>query len=368
MTRSRSRAAAVVVVAMAMAVAGCKKKGDGQSGLSAELTGLAAVPASAEVLIAVDVGRFAESPIVERAVEQLLLRDPDLAARWQDLRGTCKLEINQLRRIMLARGPVAPGGRPGTGPALMVATGQISEPDIVKCVREMVGKGGGSLVVKTVEGRSLYQVKAGNRTMFLAFGRADTVVLGTSDAYVNEALGAGKKAADHPEIAAWLKLVDQRAPLWAVGRVPELVRTGLVRVTQNQLKAGPSGFVATADLAAGAKLELGAVMASPEDAKALESIAKAQLIPMIWGAQLKSLGGVVKKVAIVSDGSIVRIKAALTMDDVNHVLSVLDGGGPPAQDRAPSAPPAGSASSTPPGAAPPALPASRQGSQPEKPQ
>src|SRR5258705_13065689 len=110
----------VLVAAVAvLAIAGCKKRGSDAP--SADVTGLAAVPASAEVLIAVDVARLADSPIVERAVEQLFMRDAELAQRWQDLRTACKLEIKQLRRIMLARGPVAKGGRPGTGPALMVA-------------------------------------------------------------------------------------------------------------------------------------------------------------------------------------------------------------------------------------------------------
>jgi hypothetical protein len=332
---------AVLVAIAALAIASCKKRGSGAP--SPEVTGLAAVPASAEVLIGVDVEKLADSPIIERAVDQLLLRDAELAQRWADLRAACKLDIRQMKRVMLARGPVAKGGRPGTGPALMVATGQIVEPDFVKCTREVVGKGGGSLTVKTVDGHSLYQVKDGNRILFLAFGRADTVLLGTSDTYTAEALGAGKKVADNPELAAWLKLVDQNAPVWAVGRVPEPFRAGLVRISQNQLKAGPVAFVATGDLTNGAQLKLGAVMASPDDAKALESIAKAQLVAFAWAAQLKSLGSVVNKIKVSTDGAQVRFEAPLTMADVNQVLSVLDAKQPPAQD---SPPPAGAGSAT----------------------
>ena len=84
-------------------------------------------------------------------------------------------------------------------------------------------------------------------------------------------------------------------------------------------------FVATADLTSGANLELAAVMASAEDARTLEGIAKAQLTAFVWAAQLKQLGSVVKKVAVSIDGSIVRFKAPLDMNDVNHLLTVLDG-------------------------------------------
>jgi len=123
--------------------------------------------------------------------------------------------------------------------------------------------------------------------------------------------------------------------LWAIGRVSERVKTGLSRVTQGQVKTGPTAFVGSADLSDGAKLELGAVMSNAEDAKQLESQIKAQLAMLVMVAQAKSLGTVVQKVKLSVDGNVVRIAANLTMDDVNHVLSMLDGGGPPAQDSPP---------------------------------
>ncbi|MGN6104840.1 MAG: hypothetical protein ACTHU0_07045 [Kofleriaceae bacterium] len=336
-------AGALIFVGLVVAT-GCGKKSGGRGGPSPDVSGLSAVPSSADVVVGVDVDRLVGSPIVERAVSQLLLRDPLLAEKWKDLQTLCKLDVRQINHLMLALGPPPTGGKPGTGPTLMVATGKLSEPELVSCVREVVGKGNGSLVVKTVDGKSLYQVKDGARTMYLAFGRADTVVLGTSETYVAEALGKGKKAPVHPELAAWLKRVDQSAPVWAIGRVGERVGSGLVRVTEGKLKAGPSAFVGSADLTRGAKLELGAIMASGDDAKQLESMAKSSLVKFAMAAQLKSLGSVVQKIAISSDDSRVWFKADLTMDDVNHVLSMLDGGGPPAQD---SPPANGSGSSSP---------------------
>lgn len=302
-----------------------------------EVTGLAAVPASAEIVIAVDLEKLAASPIVARAAEQLLLRDPQLAQSWEHVRDACKIDVaKQIKRLTIAIGPATNPAKPGTGPVLMVATGAIAETDLTACVRSLVGKGGGQLTAKPLGGRTLYQVKDQNRTMFFSFGRADTIVLGTSDAYVTEALGTGKKAVDHPELGAWMKLTKQNTPLWAIGRVSDRVKQGLVRVSDGQIKTGPSAFVGFADLSDGAKLELGAVMANDEDAKQLESQIKAQLAMLVMVAQMKSLGPLVQKVKLSLDGNVVRIAAALSMDDVNHVLSMLDGGASPKQDSPPA--------------------------------
>ena len=98
----------------------------------AEVAGLAAVPASAEVVIVADVAKVAESPLVARAIDQLLLKDADLAARWQKLQTDCKLDAKKLKHVVLAIGPKA-GDAPGTGPVLMVATGQLVETELAEC-------------------------------------------------------------------------------------------------------------------------------------------------------------------------------------------------------------------------------------------
>jgi hypothetical protein len=219
---------------------------------------------------------------------------------------------------------------------ILVATGQLVEAELAACVRAMVGKGGGTLTARPLDGRTLYQAKDGNRTMYFAFGRPDTVVLGSNEGYVTEALGSGKKAADNADLMAWLRLVDQKAPLWGVGRVDERVRAGLVKVTSGQLKEGPSAMTVAIDPSEGAALDLGVVMASPGDAKTLESFAKTQLGLMTMAAQAKSLGKVVDKLAISVDGAMVRFKANLAMADVNQLISALDGGGSAEQDSPPT--------------------------------
>ncbi|MBA3462376.1 MAG: hypothetical protein H0T46_20610 [Deltaproteobacteria bacterium] len=315
---------AVVVLSLVAAACGKKKSGDSNNP-SPEVTGLAAVPATAQVLVAADVTKLQDSALVARAVDQLLLRDPVLASRWAEVTDTCKIDLTkQVKRVMLALGAPPATAPTGTGPVLMVAIGSIAEPDLSACIRTLVGKGGGALTVKTVGGRSLYQVKDGNRTMFFAFGRPDTVILGTSEAWVLDALGTGPKAVDSPDLKTLLPLVDQNAPVWAIGKVDERVRQGLVGASGGRLKAGPKAIVATVDPTDGAKLNLGAVMGSVDDAKGLESFANTELKLVAMVAQMKSLGSIVAKIQVQSEGTVVRFRAPLSVDDVNTLLSVLD--------------------------------------------
>jgi hypothetical protein len=334
--QARYRAAilcSLVLAFGAVGAAGCGKKSS-SGGLSADVTGLAAVPATAEVVLAIDVQRVVGSPLVDHAVDVLLQRDPNLADRWKQLHDTCKIDLKSFAHVMLAIGP-HPGPQPGTGPVLFIATGKLVETDLAACVRSMVGTGSGGLTASTHGNRTLYQAKDGNRVMYFAFGRPDTVIMGANEAAVTEALGGGKKITDNPDFTKWLALVDQKAPIWAVGRVDERVRQGLVKVTSGAVSAGPTAMVASIDPTAGVKIELGAVMASPADAKALESFAKTQLAALGMVAQAKSLGTIVDQVKITSDASLVRFAANLDMTAVNQLISVLDGGGGSAQ----SAPP-----------------------------
>ena len=328
------RLAIVCSVALAFAGAACKKKSS-NDGLSADVTGLAAVPASSEVVLAIDVQRVADSPLVDHAVDVLLQRDPALADRWKQLHDQCKLDLKNVGHVMLAIGP-HPGPQPGTGPVLVIATGKLVETELAACVRSLVGTGSGGLTASPLGNRTMYEAKDGNRVMYFAFGRADTVIMGANRDAVTEALGSGKKITDNPDFTKWLAMVDQKAPIWAVGRVDERVKQGLVKVTSGAVTAGPSAMVVSIDPTSGAKIDLGAVMASPADAKALESFAKTQLAALGMVAQAKSLGKIVDQVKIAADASIVRFSANLDMPAVNQLISVLDGGGGSAQSAPPS--------------------------------
>src|SRR5207244_12601283 len=123
---------AVAIVATA-ASGGCKKKA---ASAATEITGLGAVPESAEVVMGADVARVANSPLVAHAIDALLSRDADLVARWQKLRETCKLDIKQVKSLVLAIGPKTTA-QPGSGPVLLVATGQFGESELVPCIRSL---------------------------------------------------------------------------------------------------------------------------------------------------------------------------------------------------------------------------------------
>jgi len=120
------------------------------------------------------------------------------------------------------------------------------------------------------------------------------------------------------------------------------VKGGLVRVTNGQLKEGPQAMLVAVDPTNGAKIEVSAVMKTEADAKALESFAKAQLGLMAMAAQAKSLGRIVDKVQISSENETVRFKADLGMDEVNLLISVLDGKAPGEQISPPPASGSGS--------------------------
>lgn len=329
-----------LALAAAAALAGCGKKSS--TNAAREVTGLAAVPASAEVVIGADVARVATSPLVTRAVDQLLARDQNLASEWDRLRASCTLDGKKIKSLVIAIGPKATP-QPGSGPKLMVATGQLVETEIEACVRAMVGKGGGQLTAKPLGSRTLYQAKDGSIVLWFAFGSPDTVVFGTTEAFVTEALAGGPRVLDNPDMKHWISMADTRQPLWAAGKTDERVRTGLVKVLSGQVSAGPSAIVLEGDLGNGLKLAAKVVMASPADANALESFVKSNLGMMSMAAQAKSLGKIVDKVHVVADKDLVKLDVDLGVDEVNQLISMLDGGGAAAQD---SPPAAGSGSAT----------------------
>lgn len=344
MTRLPVVRASVVAAALLIAagLGACGKKPAPSHGPPPELTGLAAVPATVEAVVGVDVAKLAGSPVIERIVDQLLLRDPVLAERWGHMKDDCKIDVvKQVKRVMLAIGPHV-GPSPGTGPVIMVVVGAIPEASFKDCVAKLVGVGNGAVTGKAVYDRTLYLVKDGNRTMYFAYGRPDTIVLSTDEAFVTEALSTGKKAPDNADLAKWLALVDQNTSLWAVGRVDARVGGGLVQLSNGKVSGPPVAMALQADLSDGANLRLAAVLPSAGDAKALESYAKGELALFTAAAQWKSLGSVVGKITVAADNEIVQFRAPLGNEDLNQLLSALDGGSMPAQDSAPPTPGSGS--------------------------
>ena len=79
---------------------GCGKK-QALSGPPPELTGLAVIPASVEVVVGADIAKLTDSPVIDRAVEQVVMRDAALSERWQRLKDECKIDLGtQIKRVM----------------------------------------------------------------------------------------------------------------------------------------------------------------------------------------------------------------------------------------------------------------------------
>lgn len=325
-----------LVAALVLCGSGCKGK---SKAAPPPIAGLGAVPASATAVVSIDVARVAGSPLVERAVEKLLLQDAELSTRWQRLREECKLDVvATVKHVVLALGPAPAAGSGGGAPVLMVVTGKLAEAELAACVRSLVGKGGGTLSAKTAEGRTLYQAKEGNRSVWFGFGRADTVVLGSQEAFVTEALGSGKKVGENPDLATYMALADQKESVWAAGQVAPELAERLLRPAAGALKAGPRGFIVSLDASKGARASLGAIMASEEDAKALELLARQQLALLSMAAQAKGLGRIVGKISSVAEDKTVRISVTLDPSEINQLLSAVDSAGTGSQDAPPAEP------------------------------
>jgi hypothetical protein len=335
--RARPPTIAVAIASIALVASGCGRKAQSDATARA-VTGLAAVPAGVVAVLGFDVKRLAAAPLVQRAAAQLLARRPDLAAQLAKLDADCKLDLtNKVERVILASGPRAADE---TRPILLVASGQIAEGPLTACLEKSVGTGGGSVTGDTVDGRTIYQVKDPRRTVYYAFGTEDTVVLSNDRAWVVKALGAGPKVQDDVEMKSFIGMSDQAAPAWLAARVDAKVGQGLIRASAGGIKAGPSAVYGAFDPTTGVRAELGVVMPTEEDGKALESFVKSETGILALAAQWKGLGRVVAKTEITRDKGAVRLRLALTTDEVKELFSAIDSAPAGTQDAQPgSAPP-----------------------------
>jgi hypothetical protein len=318
-----------------VAIAGCQcgDKKPAAKKPPAPLTGLAAIPGDAEAVISIDVDRFASGPLVERAVALLLARDPDLRGRWEKLAASCQIDVRaQVRRITFALGPIEAGKQP----VLTVITGDVAEAKLATCVRAAVGQGGGELSVTAAAGRTIYQVKEGNRTQWFAFSQADTIVMSTEPAYLERALGDGEKVATGGALKPVIARADQKAPLWAAGRARR-IGDGLVKLTGGKVTKPPQAIVAALDPSTGIDIALGVELTSESDARELESFTKGQLPLLAMAAQFKALGPVVAKLQTTRDGSLVTLKAAYSVEDINQLFKAIDSPATDPQDASPEA-------------------------------
>lgn len=318
------------VALIAVALAGCKDKPPAKPPPPpAQLTGLAAVPASAKVVIGADPARLAGSPLMARAARVMLDREPTIGDRVARLAEKCGLDwrtkIASLHLVLTTEAPHP----------MMIATGELVEAELVRCVQGTVGTGGGSLTLTQVDGRSLYQVTEGDHVIHFAFGQADTIVLSGSRDLVLAALGTGQKVMDAPELAALIGRADTHAPLWAVGTIEPAWGQRLLKLTQGAIETPPRAFLGVVDPSTGLTAQLVAVMGSEDDAKVMESQLKPTLELISLVAQARRLGPIAAKIAGSREGDSIRFGVQLTPEEVQDMLSKVDSTAGAAQDAPP---------------------------------
>lgn len=351
------RAWSILGLGLLLAVSGpaCKDKNDEPRPAPpapVDVTGLAAVPAEVRVVLGANVESMAEAWPEKRAVEQMFLRDPGLAARVDDLITTCRFDpAKDLRSLV-----VALGAGKHAEQALMVAIGSFSETEIASCVQASLTGDGGSLTQSEVEGRRVYQAtgRAGRAdSVWFTFGDPRTLVVATSPEWLAEAVGKGEKVLSRQPMASWIERADPNAGIWAAGAIDESIGAELVKLAGGQLQAPPRALYGHIHLQDGLAMSLSAIAASPQDASILAGLARTQLGVGALALQRYGLGPVVSKLTVNAEGDTLHLRFALSAEELKDVLSRIDTTSAPEQDT-PSGKPASGGPEPEPDAADPA--------------
>ena len=326
----------VACAALALAAA-CKKKREPAPAPVVPIAALAAIPADAQVVVGIDVRRLADSRLVARAVDQMLVRDPELAARLERLARDCGVDVTrQVRSIHLALGPRPAQGTPGGPPSLLVATGELTEPALTRCLQAGVGAGGGDLSVKDLDGRSLYKLTEGRRTLYFAFGQADTVVIGPSEPWVRAAVAPGAKVEASPVLGPLLSKVERTAAMWTVAAMDAELGASLAKITGGKVAAPPRALYGALDPTDGLRAQIAFAMGNEGDAEALVGFARSELALGALAAQSLGLGTVVARIVVEQKGAEAQVRAELTDAELKQVLAAIDRGRPTGQDAQPA--------------------------------
>ena len=325
----------LLVVALALAVVGCKKAKPGPAAGAAPLGALAAIPSDATLVIGLDIAKLKDSGLVARALSDLFVRDPELAARFERLAADCGVDVTtQVKAVHLAMAPSAAGA---ARRALLIATGELAEASLTRCLQAGIGAGGGDVTVKQSGARSLYKLTEGRRTVFFGFGKADTVVVGPDEDWVVSALGEGPKVETSPALGKRLADVDKTAAIWFVALMDPALGAKLVANTNGAIGAPPSAVWAELEPIDGLTLHVGFDMTTNADASALVGFAKTELMIGGMAAQHWALGPIVGKVEVAAKGARVHFRVQLSDDELKDVLAAVDSGSTGSQDAPPSA-------------------------------
>jgi len=314
-----------LVCALAAAQPGCrdhKQKAASQQPQEAgaeQLEELRAIPDSVRFVVAVHAERARNSPLVERAVDQMFARDRALEARLDTLLTHCAFDpMSDLKRLTMGLGR-------GEDEVIMVVTAALEESEVARCLNRAVADLGGSFSSKPEAGRTFYRASHGAREVWLAFASANRVAVSPSEAFLRKALGTGPKVEDSEVIGPLIRRVDrQSSAIWVVGVVPEQVGAALVEVTGKKISAPPTAFAGRVDLADGVDALLEVAMANPEDARTAVEEALPQVALSALSAQRYGLGPVVNKLHLDAEGSWFRMRISLDEKELNDALFRVD--------------------------------------------
>ncbi|HET6611441.1 MAG TPA: hypothetical protein VFG83_05610, partial [Kofleriaceae bacterium] len=85
----------IAVLVCVLGVGGCGDHASRETGAeAAPAMGLAAIPDSAQVIVVADVKKLAASPLVARAVHEMMARDAALKARFEVMSAACGVDFS----------------------------------------------------------------------------------------------------------------------------------------------------------------------------------------------------------------------------------------------------------------------------------
>jgi hypothetical protein len=315
----------IAIITLCLLAAGCGTKSEDPKarqapGAPPAVDGLEALPGDSWGVIGVDLARLREAPLVARAVNEALSRDPGLAERIARLRTACALEPGE----NLTRAYIGLGEQPDE--VVMAVVGEFDEVALARCVSESVGADGRSLTSSLEAGRSLYHVGGdpARPDVWFALGSPRTLVVARSRERLAAALAGGPKVPDSETLAPLLERADREAGLWGTARMRPGVGEGLVAISGGAIDEPPRAIFGSVRLGDGIDARVGVVTSSAESAKRLKSMAESQLL---WGslvAQRRSLGPLVNRVKVEGEGDTVVLALDLDRDAIDQLVEQID--------------------------------------------
>jgi hypothetical protein len=279
--------------------------------------GLDLVPRQAKQIAVGDVKKLSESPLVIRAVNELLARDAKLAERVRHLVNDCGLSPQKLTSFILAM---------DASESLLIAHGHLEEGALVDCVSKRLPANGARLASVDIDGQPGFQVIDSENRPGLAFAFADkrTVVVASTVKWLKTSLAKGASIEHEPEFQRLFKQVKGDAALWVAGIVPDEVGRGLVEAAGGRLSKPPRTMSGHLDLKSGVEAHLSIQMSSPAEAQNLVSLAKSELQGFSLLAQKYKLGQILTELELSADGANLHVHLALSPEEVGRLTSQID--------------------------------------------